>query len=90
MQNQLFDHQESADPLVILAKDGQAEYLNSFLDVDAADSLFKTLLGSPSWESDQIQMFGKLLTTARKVVWVGDPECCILFWNSKNSTELDQ
>lgn len=75
MQNQLFDHQESAEPLVILAKDGQAEYLNSFLDVNTADSLFRNLLGSLAWESDQIQMFGKLVTTARKVAWVGDPEC---------------
>lgn len=75
MQNQLFDNQESAEPLVILAKDGQAEYLNSFLDVNTADSLFRNLLGSLAWESDQIQMFGKLVTTARKVAWVGDPEC---------------
>ncbi|WP_397390024.1 alpha-ketoglutarate-dependent dioxygenase AlkB family protein [Polynucleobacter sp.] len=75
MQNQLFDRHESAEPLVILAIDGQAEYLNSFLDVDAADSLFKNLLGSLAWESDQIQMFGKFLTTARKVAWVGDPGC---------------
>ncbi|MES2585933.1 MAG: alpha-ketoglutarate-dependent dioxygenase AlkB [Pseudomonadota bacterium] len=75
MQNQLFDHQESAEPLVILAKNGQAEYLNSFFDADAADSLFDSLLGSLAWESDQIQMFGRLLTTARKVAWVGDPEC---------------
>lgn len=75
MQNQLFDRQGSVEPQVILAKDGQAEYLDGFFDSDAADSLFNNLLGSLAWESDQIQMFGKLLTTTRKVAWVGDPEC---------------
>jgi alkylated DNA repair dioxygenase AlkB len=75
MQNLLFDHQDPAVPVVILAKDGQVDYLNNFFDADAADSLFKNLLGSLTWESDQIHMFGKLVTTARKVAWVGDPEC---------------
>ena len=75
MQNQLFDRQESADSQVILEKDGQAEYLNSFLDADDADNLFKNLLDSLAWESDQIKIFGNLVTTARKMAWVGDPQC---------------
>lgn len=75
MQNQLFDRQESADSQVILEKDGQAEYLNNFLDADDADNLFKNLLDSLAWESDQIKIFGNLVTTARKMAWVGDPQC---------------
>ncbi|MBU3611394.1 alpha-ketoglutarate-dependent dioxygenase AlkB [Polynucleobacter sp. MG-27-Goln-C1] len=75
MQNTLFEHLNSSEPIVVLEKDGRAEYINNFFDADASDSLFKTLLGSLAWELDQIQMFGKLLTTARKVAWVGDPEC---------------
>lgn len=75
MQNQLFDQQDVAEPLLVLAKDGRAEYLNSFYDAETSDSLFSNLLGSLIWESDEILMFGKLVQTARKVAWVGEPEC---------------
>lgn len=75
MQNQLFDCQDAAEPIVILAKDGRAEYINHFYDAEVSDSLFTNVLGSLTWESDQIFMFGRLVTTARKVAWVGDPDC---------------
>ena len=75
MQNQLFDRQDDTGPLLILAKDGRAEYLNRFYDTETADGLFNNLLDSPTWESDELLMFGKLVRTARKVAWVGDPEC---------------
>nr|WP_315127913.1 alpha-ketoglutarate-dependent dioxygenase AlkB [uncultured Polynucleobacter sp.] len=75
MQNQLFDCQDAAEPIVILAKDGRAEYINHFYDAEVSDSLFTNVLDSLTWESDQIFMFGRLVTTARKVAWVGDPDC---------------
>ena len=75
MQNQLFDRQDDTGPLLILAKDGRAEYLNRFYDTETADGLFNNLLDSLTWESDELFMFGKLVRTARKVAWVGDPEC---------------
>lgn len=75
MQNQLFDCQDAAEPIVILAKDGRAEYINHFYDAEVSDSLFTNVMGSLTWESDQIFMFGRLVTTARKVAWVGDPDC---------------
>ena len=75
MQNQLFDCQDPAESIVILAKDGRAEYINHFYDAEVSDSLFTNVMGSLTWESDQIFMFGRLVTTARKVAWVGDPDC---------------
>lgn len=75
MQNQLFDCQDAVEPIVILTKDGRAEYINHFYDAEVSDSLFTNVLGSLTWESDQIFMFGRLVTTARKVAWVGDPDC---------------
>jgi len=72
MQNPLFDHPE---PTVILAKDGQADYFSGFYKLDECDDLFQSLLSSVSWESDRIQMFGKIVTTSRKVAWVGDSQC---------------
>jgi alkylated DNA repair dioxygenase AlkB len=75
MQNLLFDPHRPSEPMVILATDGRAEYFNHFYDADTSEHLFKKLLSSLSWESDRIQMFGKLVTTSRKVAWVGDPAC---------------
>ncbi|MBU3636704.1 alpha-ketoglutarate-dependent dioxygenase AlkB [Polynucleobacter sp. es-MAR-4] len=75
MQKQLFDRQDAAEPVVILAKDGRAEYLSNFYDAEVSDSLFANLLDSLTWESDEILMFGRLVRTARKVAWVGDRDC---------------
>ena len=75
MQNPLFDHPSAFDLICILEKDGRAEYCNHFYDANASDALFPNLLDSLNWESDQILMFGRLVTTARKVAWVGDAEC---------------
>ena len=75
MQNPLFDLLNTPEPIAILPKDGQAEYLNNFYALDECHDLFKNLLSSLPWESDQILMFGKLVTTSRKVAWVADPGC---------------
>ena len=72
MQNLLFDH---PGPAVILAKDGRADYFSDFYKLDECDHLFQSLLSSVSWESDRIQMFGRMVTTSRKVAWVGDSQC---------------
>lgn len=75
MQSPLFNDTNTFDPICILGKDGRAEYFNNFYDESAADRLFANLSNSLAWESDQIFMFGRLVTTARKVAWVGDPQC---------------
>lgn len=75
MQNHLFDQQDVTETLLVLESDGRAEYLHGFYDAEASDGLFANLLGSLNWEPDQIFMFGRLVTTARKVAWVGDPDC---------------
>jgi alkylated DNA repair dioxygenase AlkB len=75
MQNPLFDNSSAFDSICILEKDGRAEYCNHFYDANTSDALFQNLLDSLIWKSDQIHMFGRLVTTARKVAWVGDTEC---------------
>jgi len=42
---------------------------------------------SVSWESDRIQMFGKLITTSRKVAWFGDPECLYTYSGVQKSPQ---
>ena len=75
MQNPLFKQSNLFNPICLLEKDGRAEYFNHFYDPDQSDHLYKSLMNSLHWEADQIRMFGKLVRTARKVAWVGDPEC---------------
>lgn len=87
MQNPLFDHPNPFEPIVILAKDGQADYFSSFYDLAECHHLFENLLHSVSWESDRIQMFGKLITTSRKVAWFGDPECLYTYSGVQKSPQ---
>ncbi|MEY4495723.1 MAG: hypothetical protein RL744_787 [Pseudomonadota bacterium] len=79
MQNSLFNQSNSSDPICLLDKDGRAEYFHHFYDVDESDHLYQCLLSSLLWEADEIRMFGNLVRTARKVVWVGDPECAYTY-----------
>jgi len=79
MQNSLFNQANSSDPICLLEKDGRAEYFNHFYDADESNHLYKSLLNSLPWEVDEIKMFGKLVKTARKVIWVGNPECAYTY-----------
>ncbi|WP_038344613.1 alpha-ketoglutarate-dependent dioxygenase AlkB family protein [Acinetobacter sp. A47] len=68
---QLFDIE--ADPTQNqLPYDGTVQYYGKVLQTAVADHYFETLLHSIAWENDQALIFGKLLTTKRKVAWYGD------------------
>lgn len=45
------------------------------------------LQNSLQWEADQLIMFGKLVTTRRKVAWVGDPACAYTYSGIKRSPQ---
>lgn len=55
-----------------LPYDGTVQYYGKVLQTAVADHYFETLLHSIAWENDQALIFGKLLTTKRKVAWYGD------------------
>ncbi len=59
----------------LLSKDGHALYIPSVFDENSCDALFASLLKTVTWKEDQLVMFGKLITTKRKVAWVGDAGC---------------
>jgi len=59
----------------ILPMDGLAIYYPGFIGSEESSSLIDQLQESLRWEADQLILFGKLVTTRRKVVWVGDPKC---------------
>ncbi|NNP70723.1 alpha-ketoglutarate-dependent dioxygenase AlkB [Acinetobacter sp. Ac_5812] len=68
---QLFDIE--ADPEQnYLPYDGTVQYYGKVVQTAAADHYFDQLMQSIAWENDQALIFGKLLTTKRKVAWYGD------------------
>ncbi|SNX28085.1 Alkylated DNA repair dioxygenase AlkB [Polynucleobacter meluiroseus] len=75
MQTKLFDSNPSDLVLNLLPKDGCAQYLPGLFDETQANALFEALEASLPWQPDHLKMFGQAVTTRRKVVWVGDPDC---------------
>jgi alkylated DNA repair dioxygenase AlkB len=59
----------------LLPKDGGATYIPGFFDPEHCAALFTSLQSTIDWKEDQLLMFGKLITTKRKVAWVGDAGC---------------
>lgn len=87
MQKSLFKQFNSPHQICLLEKDGRAEYFNHFYDEDESNHLYKYLLNTLPWEADEIQMFGKLVKTARKVAWVGDPGCVYTYSGVQKSPQ---
>ena len=56
----------------ILPSDGEVNYYGSILNTESAQYYFKQLLENIKWENDKAIIFGKLITTKRKVAWYGD------------------
>lgn len=59
----------------LLPKDGCAYYYPEWMSAADSTKLMNQLDKSLQWEADQLLMFGKRVTTRRKVAWVGDPNC---------------
>ncbi len=75
MQTQLFETIPSNAQIKVLDTDGRVVYFPSIFESDRCAELFSALIDSLDWRVDQIYMFGKLVTTKRKVAWVGDAGC---------------
>ena len=71
----------------LLPKDGHIEYLPSIFDPLACAKLFEMLAKSLAWRCDQLYMFGKLITTKRKVAWVGDEGCAYTYSGVKKEPQ---
>lgn len=75
MQSLLFENLEKDHLQNLLPEHGTAYYYPEFCDAVSSAHLMHVLQQSLLWESDQLIMFGKRITTRRKVAWVGDPNC---------------
>lgn len=58
----------------LLSKDGTVVYYGCIYDSKKANDLYESLLNRIDWKNDQAMIFGKLITTKRKVAWYGEKE----------------
>ena len=58
--------------LNILPFDGEANYFGSILSHQETENYLRCLLDTIQWENDQAIIYGKRITTKRKVAWYGD------------------
>lgn len=87
MQTELFE-QFQADPNInLLPKDGIARYFQNIFDGVTSDLLYQSLFRSLDWQPDQLWMFGKIVTTQRKVAWVGDDGCSYTYSRIKKEPQ---
>lgn len=61
-------------PKTIINTNGQAVYYGAIFDEGLAKQYFDDLLKTIEWQNEEIIMFGKLITTARKVAFYADDE----------------
>lgn len=59
----------------LLPKDGSATYFPGIFNPERCAALFDALNKTIDWREDQLVMFGRLITTKRKVAWIGDAGC---------------
>ena len=56
----------------LLPKEGTVNYYGKIFGKADADRYYETLFNEIEWENDQAVIFGKLITTKRKVAWYGE------------------
>jgi alkylated DNA repair dioxygenase AlkB len=87
MQSSLFDFTHAERALNILPKDGCAQYLPAILSAQHSKNLMAQLETSLTWEPDVLMMFGKKITTRRKIAWVGDSQCFYTYSGIKKNPQ---
>jgi alkylated DNA repair dioxygenase AlkB len=86
-QNSLFRTEPDQCRLNILTKDGSVHYHPEFTSAEDSAKLIDRLKVSLQWEVDQLIIFGKLVTTRRKVAWIGDRNCAYTYSGIKKQPQ---
>ena len=66
----------------IINKDGKVNYYGKILSCEEANQYFGLLMQNVLWEKDEVVIFGKHITTKRKVAWYGDSEYLYTYSNT--------
>lgn len=56
----------------LLPYDGEVHYAKNIWDYANASQLLEVMMNDLHWQHDELIMFGKKITTSRKVAWYGD------------------
>lgn len=67
----------------IINQDGQAIYYSAIISMEEMASFYTILFNKIAWEQDQIIMFGKAITTKRKVAFYADQNIDYTYSNVK-------
>lgn len=67
----------------IINQDGQAIYFGAIMTMEEMTSFYTKLFNNIAWEQDQIIMFGKAITTKRKVAFYADNNIDYTYSNVK-------
>ena len=86
-QGSLFGSDLGQYRLNLLPKDGCVDYHPEFMSTAGSALLMKQLQSSLQWEADQLIIFGKSITTRRKVAWVGEPNCAYTYSGVKKQPQ---
>jgi alkylated DNA repair dioxygenase AlkB len=86
-QDSLFFTDLTQGGLNLLPKDGCIRYHPSLVSAVDSTKLMDQLQKSLQWEADQLMMFGRLVTTRRRVAWIGDPKCAYTYSGVKKQPQ---
>ena len=75
----LFDYDPS---LNLLTGDGEVNYYGSILSHKECEYYLNKLLNTIEWKEDELVIYGKHITTKRKVAWYGDNTCAYTYSNT--------
>lgn len=68
----LLDDYTNHDRVNLLPYDGEVTYIAQIFPSEQADLYMKTLTSGIDWQHDENIIFGRKITTKRKVAWYGD------------------
>jgi alkylated DNA repair dioxygenase AlkB len=66
----------------LLPKEGTVFYYGKILNRQEADTLYTAFLENIAWKQDEAIIFGKHITTARKVAWYGESSYLYTYSNT--------
>ena len=72
----------------ILPFDGVTNYHGIVLNKDQCEFYYEKLMNSINWKNDEAIIFGKLITTKRKVAWYGDEEYSYTYSKTTKTANL--
>jgi alkylated DNA repair dioxygenase AlkB len=58
----------------LLPRDGTVNYYGPILSIAETRNYYETLLRDIPWRNDEVVIYGKHITTARRVAWYGDSD----------------